>query len=75
MTSDHDHDRKDDDDHTHVCLILCAGPPYTGGDIVGCGINFYTNEVFFTKNGTNLGIAFSSVDGLYQLYPTVSLHR
>jgi Ran-binding protein 9/10 len=32
------------------------GPKYSTGDIVGCGINFITKEIFFTKNGRNLGI-------------------
>jgi Ran-binding protein 9/10 len=31
------------------------GPPFTTGDTVGCGINFRTGIVFFTKNGVNLG--------------------
>lgn len=34
------------------------GPRYTAGDVVGCGINFQTGEVFFTKNGEFLGVAY-----------------
>jgi hypothetical protein len=26
--------------------------PFTTFDVVGCGINFYSKEVFFTHNGT-----------------------
>lgn len=42
--------------------FLCGGPggktygdPYNSGDVIGCGINFKTNEAFFTKNGNYLG--------------------
>lgn len=52
------------------------GPTFTVGDVVGCGINFSQDEVFFTKNGKNLGTAFSKVNcsGTGLLYPTISLH-
>ena len=29
--------------------------PYNTGDVIGCGINFRTQEAFFTKNGNFLG--------------------
>lgn len=47
------------------------GPRFTTGDIVGAGINFRTNEVFFTKNGKFLGIAYRGVSG-DEFYPTIS---
>jgi hypothetical protein len=34
------------------------GPTFTTGDIIGCGLNFITRELFFTKNGKQLGLAF-----------------
>eukprot|EP00941_MAST-03F_sp_MAST-3F-sp1_P002539 g2539.t1 len=50
------------------------GPSYTTGDIVGCGINFCKQTIFFTKNGNHLGTAFSNIPGILTLYPTVGLH-
>lgn len=34
---------------------ISYGPTYTTGDTIGCGINFMTRELFFTKNGKFLG--------------------
>ncbi|CAG8685630.1 16407_t:CDS:2, partial [Funneliformis mosseae] len=48
------------------------GPPFTTGDIIGCGINFYKKKAFYTKNGKNLGIAFQNLQG-NDYYPTVGL--
>ena len=46
------------------------GPPFIAGDVVGCGVNYYDQSVFFTRNGQHLGVAFtlqpsewSKVDG------------
>jgi hypothetical protein len=48
------------------------GSGFKKNDIIGCGINYSKNEIFFTKNGIFLGKAF---DNKYlKLYPTVSLH-
>eukprot|EP00741_Cyanophora_paradoxa_P020800 tig00021312_g20079.t1 len=48
------------------------GPVFTTGDTVGCGLNFASQEVFYTKNGKMVGIAFRGVTG--ELFPTVGLH-
>lgn len=29
--------------------------PFSGGDTIGCGVNFRTQSAFFTKNGKCLG--------------------
>ena len=31
------------------------GPPFTGNDVIGCGVNFRNGTAFFTKNGDFLG--------------------
>jgi hypothetical protein len=31
------------------------GPVFTTGDTIGCGLNFRTGTIFFTRNGVDLG--------------------
>ncbi|XP_070536267.1 ran-binding protein 9-like [Ptychodera flava] len=47
------------------------GPTFTTGDVIGCGINLIDGTCFYTKNGHNLGIAFTDLPP--NLYPTVGL--
>ncbi|KAI7831608.1 concanavalin A-like lectin/glucanase domain-containing protein [Gamsiella multidivaricata] len=47
------------------------GPVFTTGDTIGCGINFRDMSLFYTKNGTFLGVAFRDLKG--PLYPTVGM--
>ncbi|EYU22806.1 hypothetical protein MIMGU_mgv1a005806mg [Erythranthe guttata] len=49
-----------------------CGPPYTAGDTVGGGINYATEEFFFTKNGVVIGSVYKDVKG--PVYPTVAVH-
>lgn len=48
------------------------GPTFTTGDIIGCGYNLIENNCFYTKNGVNLGVAFTDLPSV-QLFPTVGL--
>jgi hypothetical protein len=48
------------------------GPPFTAGDIIGCGVNYAKQEVFFTLNGALLGTAFRRLSET--VYPTIGLH-
>ena len=34
---------------------ITYGPTYGTGDTVGCGVDFMSRSVFFTKNGEKLG--------------------
>lgn len=48
------------------------GPTYTAGDTVGGGINYASQELFFTKNGTIVGTVLKDVKA--PLFPTVAVH-
>ncbi|KAG0636268.1 concanavalin A-like lectin/glucanase domain-containing protein [Tuber brumale] len=47
------------------------GPTYSAGDVIGCGVDFANDRIFFTKNGEFLGFK-SIVTGLVY-YPVVGL--
>ncbi|KAI8994474.1 hypothetical protein BDB01DRAFT_840970 [Pilobolus umbonatus] len=49
------------------------GPSFTSGDVIGCGINFTHQSIFYTKNGVHLGTAFSPLNTSEPLYPSVGL--
>lgn len=48
------------------------GKQYGRGDVIGCGVNFVDGTIFFTKNGINLGTAFTDVHDL-DLVPFIAL--
>uniref|UniRef100_A0A915KNU5 B30.2/SPRY domain-containing protein n=1 Tax=Romanomermis culicivorax TaxID=13658 RepID=A0A915KNU5_ROMCU len=47
------------------------GPTFSTGDVIGCGLNLIENYCFYTKNGYNIGVAFTDLPP--DLYPTVGL--
>eukprot|EP00891_Asterochloris_glomerata_P006734 jgi/Astpho2/6734/gw1.00102.16.1_t len=49
------------------------GPKWATGDIVGAGWNLQRQEMFFTKNGKDLGVAFKGVT-TEPLWPTIGMH-
>ncbi|KAL2887492.1 Ran-binding protein 10 [Ceratocystis lukuohia] len=64
------------DDGSKFSGSLHGGPyhsKFSAGDTIGCGINFYTKEVFFTKNGIYIGPAFQNVSG--DLYPGIGIQH
>jgi Ran-binding protein 9/10 len=65
-----------DDGHSYCCQSSGKhyGPPYTAGDVIGCGINFRTGCAFFTKNGDNLGRSYRSelISSKCHIYPFLS---
>ncbi|CAK7344863.1 unnamed protein product [Dovyalis caffra] len=48
------------------------GPTFTTNDTVGAGINYASQEFFFTKNGELVGAVYKDMKGL--LFPTVAVH-
>ncbi|KAK3154362.1 hypothetical protein QOZ80_2BG0189540 [Eleusine coracana subsp. coracana] len=48
------------------------GPKFTSGDIIGAGINYVSQEFFFTKNGSPVGGFPKDIKG--PLYPTIAVH-
>ncbi|KAG8931910.1 hypothetical protein FRC01_000600 [Tulasnella sp. 417] len=49
------------------------GPRFSAGDVVGCGVDFGSGRIFFTKNGVFLGIASPPITPLTELYPCIGL--
>ncbi|KAK9806165.1 hypothetical protein WJX72_003712 [[Myrmecia] bisecta] len=49
------------------------GPKFEAGDIIGAGLHLGKQEMFFTKNGKHLGLAFREIVTV-PLYPTIGLH-
>ena len=47
------------------------GPGFVQDDVVGCGLLCAEREIFFTKNGKHLGVAFDGV-GLSRLPPRLT---
>ncbi|TFK81229.1 SPRY-domain-containing protein [Polyporus arcularius HHB13444] len=51
------------------------GPTFDTGDVIGCGIDFSQNRVFYTKNGGFLGMVFENVGKGIDVYPSVGMRQ
>lgn len=51
------------------------GPTFETGDVIGCGIDFTQHKVFYTKNGTFLGLVFENVGKTVDIYPAIGLRH
>uniref|UniRef100_A0AC34RFM2 B30.2/SPRY domain-containing protein n=1 Tax=Panagrolaimus sp. JU765 TaxID=591449 RepID=A0AC34RFM2_9BILA len=49
------------------------GPTFGSGDTVGCGINFATRKMFFTKNGVHLGYTDLEIPLDLEYYPVIGM--
>ncbi|KAH7400088.1 hypothetical protein BKA64DRAFT_707768 [Cadophora sp. MPI-SDFR-AT-0126] len=63
------------DDGRFYCYLshnsLHVGEPYGPGDVIGCGVDFGTGKIWYTRNGTLLSHGFDNVVG--RLFPVVGL--
>ncbi|CDO74777.1 hypothetical protein BN946_scf185001.g25 [Trametes cinnabarina] len=51
------------------------GPTFDTGDVIGCGIDFSQNRVFYTKNGSFLGMVFENVGKNTEVYPCIGMRQ
>ena len=60
-----------DDGHSYCSQSSgkAYGPPFTAGDVIGCGVNFRTGSAFFTKNGDHLGALTLTCNSLETSFP------
>uniref|UniRef100_A0AC34F8D6 B30.2/SPRY domain-containing protein n=1 Tax=Panagrolaimus sp. ES5 TaxID=591445 RepID=A0AC34F8D6_9BILA len=49
------------------------GPKFGINDCVGCGVNFAKKQIFFTKNGENLGYIDINLSLDHEYYPVVGM--
>jgi SPRY domain len=63
--------------HNAGHMIRPFGPKFGVGDVVGCGIDYQEQSIFYTLNGTFLGYAFDKIDATtlatQDLYPVVGM--
>jgi SPRY domain len=61
--------------HASGRMLTQFGEIFGAGDTIGCGIDYRTNRVFFTRNGEFLGRAFTLPKAIAKkdLYPVVGM--
>ncbi|CAL8102617.1 unnamed protein product [Calicophoron daubneyi] len=53
--------------------LTSPGPSYGEADVIGCGVNFVTNSIFFTKNGVFMGPISAGKKLPHPVHPCISL--
>ncbi|KAH9855764.1 SPRY-domain-containing protein [Lenzites betulinus] len=54
---------------------ISYGPTFDSGDVIGCGVDFSQNRVFYTKNGSFLGMVFENVGKATEIYPCIGMRQ
>lgn len=57
-----------------VSIIPLSGA-YSSGDVIGCSLDFDSQEIKYFLNGKDLGVAFKNVRTLNPLMPCLSIYR
>ncbi len=47
-------------------------PKFNKGDVIGCGINYFKRQIFFTHNNKYFGPAFTDIE-IREFFPTIGL--
>ncbi|KAG2388113.1 hypothetical protein C9374_000963 [Naegleria lovaniensis] len=59
--------------YTNSKKVKSITTKFADGDVIGCGVNYNQKNIFFTKNGVSLGVAFQ-IKSCGRLVPTVGMH-